>query len=522
MNWLQQAFHVAKKDLRMSRWFLVLYVFVVLAAIPAALGENQNWATFAPLFVMLSGVIYTAFVVQADSAYRHDAYWASKPLYRTAVWAAKVLFVLAVPLLIVVAARSATLFLGFDVRGAALFAQIRESAMFYSGLLLLTFVLASLTPDLRTLFLTGMLYLVLSNVLGYLAHYLTGYDLEIQAYSASMVGVSTTAIMAVTVAIMLLLPAHVYAARTRRIAIGVIIVETLVMMFLPGERAGSGVSEPSAHSLPPVDIPTPVLHASRYEGLVDNAGDFNFIVQLDGRSDQYLYVLGSAVAELRLADGNVERIDSIIRPRTIGNASPPDIARVTWNGAENSGAMTAAMQIPVTSRERELVLSRTATLILRGYIDVLVREEVFAIPAQKGSAVVKNGMRLKIQRIRTIDQNIRIDGITASLDEYALDDPARPIFDMGDHYALVNQISGRAAMLNSAGGSSTGTGIVIPSQSYSSIGSIHLETEPLESAGPVDPDAELLNGAKLVLYRWRRIGSFPAATELTFAPMRRQ
>jgi hypothetical protein len=94
MKWHAQVLHVARKDLRLSRWLLLAYAAVV-AGVGAAAAEWGVFAAVAPplrmLGVVLLGTVLLAFLVQADSPARSDSLWVILPLRSSAVFAAKLL-----------------------------------------------------------------------------------------------------------------------------------------------------------------------------------------------------------------------------------------------------------------------------------------------------------------------------------------------------------------------------------------------------------------------------------------------
>ena len=92
MTWLAQAVHVARKDLRLTKWSLLLYLagvalLTILALLGVAIWGQLLWAGA----LCVAGGLLLGMFVHADSPTRVDAFWATRPLSTSAVYAAKVM-----------------------------------------------------------------------------------------------------------------------------------------------------------------------------------------------------------------------------------------------------------------------------------------------------------------------------------------------------------------------------------------------------------------------------------------------
>ncbi len=87
MTPIAQALHVARKDLRESRWPLIGYAaLVVFAAVRAAGWWSPGRAFEAAMFlVVVAGIVLVPIVVQSDSPTGSDVFWATRPLAPTSV-----------------------------------------------------------------------------------------------------------------------------------------------------------------------------------------------------------------------------------------------------------------------------------------------------------------------------------------------------------------------------------------------------------------------------------------------------
>src|SRR5688500_7340932 len=148
MTWFAQVLHVLRKDLRVIRWGVLLYVLLATLIIAAAL---LSWGVGAsPLWVialcMLGGLLVGQ-VVHNDSPASVDSFWATRPLSSSAVFAAKVLMAL---LLLVVPAVGEWIYLrSHDISaGDAMTLAVQPTAV-YLGLLGTALMVAVLTRNIK-------------------------------------------------------------------------------------------------------------------------------------------------------------------------------------------------------------------------------------------------------------------------------------------------------------------------------------------------------------------------------------
>ena len=152
LSWLAQIPHVMAKDIRQARWMLLVHLGVVGVAALAAVQHLQSGWPFADVsmfLVVITGMLSTAFLMQADSPARSDAVWATPTLRPSAVLAARMLAALLIILGVPLVAQLLIL-LANNVAGVELLALIARSAWIYALWLLIAMMLAALTPDLRT------------------------------------------------------------------------------------------------------------------------------------------------------------------------------------------------------------------------------------------------------------------------------------------------------------------------------------------------------------------------------------
>lgn len=110
MPWTRQLWHVLAKDVREQRWWLLLYVGLLIvettAAWRAALATNDPtlFSGLLQLSRTIAALVICHGVFRADAPLEHGAYWVTLPLSRSALLCAKLAFVaiitIAMPVLV--------------------------------------------------------------------------------------------------------------------------------------------------------------------------------------------------------------------------------------------------------------------------------------------------------------------------------------------------------------------------------------------------------------------------------------
>src|SRR5262249_39075988 len=108
MTAIAQVLHVARKDLRESRWPVVVFVAVVAGAVVRVMGRMASSGIFemSVVLVVITGLLLSAILVQNDSPIRADAFWTTRPLAPAAVLCAKILVVAVIVAAIPLAAQA--------------------------------------------------------------------------------------------------------------------------------------------------------------------------------------------------------------------------------------------------------------------------------------------------------------------------------------------------------------------------------------------------------------------------------
>ncbi len=168
MRWIAQIGHVSAKDLRYSRWMIVLLLIASALAVrgfvthdafgpivttsssssSVTLSMSEVTVTWLPLVILVAGIIVLASMVQAERPLQADSFWTTRPLSPTAAFAAKLLLAMvaitAPPLL-----AGAVALRGLHVPGAAVAGMLAHAALVHLSLLAATMLVAVLTDDVK-------------------------------------------------------------------------------------------------------------------------------------------------------------------------------------------------------------------------------------------------------------------------------------------------------------------------------------------------------------------------------------
>src|SRR4051812_35520534 len=164
MIWLNEAVHVARKDVRHARALLVVYAIIAAIALLAAMAlpvqsDNTTLLTGSGLVLLFVGMIMGASAIQADSPTQSNSFWASRPFHPTAMLGAKILYcaivIVGIPLV-----AELTGLAHFQASTATILGDLARSSAIYGVLLLATIVIASLTSDLRGFIVAALAALI--------------------------------------------------------------------------------------------------------------------------------------------------------------------------------------------------------------------------------------------------------------------------------------------------------------------------------------------------------------------------
>jgi hypothetical protein len=165
MNWFSQVRHVVAKDVRRTRWALIVYIALIAASTASfvtgrafgpysptpsteVLGMPDIFVVYLPVVSVILGLVASASLLQLDSPTRANAFWASRPLSPNAVMSAKltvVLVIVVVPLIGVIGVLRS-----LDTSAVAATKLIAACAVSYAEWALAVMLVGALTNDLRS------------------------------------------------------------------------------------------------------------------------------------------------------------------------------------------------------------------------------------------------------------------------------------------------------------------------------------------------------------------------------------
>ena len=151
MTWAAEVAHIMRKDVRELRWVVAGYLFVLAIATMSALGWFGTQHSFDGLMflVVIMGMFLLASLVQADSPTRPDAFWATHPHRASAVMFAKLASAIVVVVAPALAGQYAAIAV-LAVDGSTAARILAVTAVVYGAWLILTLVIAAITPDIRS------------------------------------------------------------------------------------------------------------------------------------------------------------------------------------------------------------------------------------------------------------------------------------------------------------------------------------------------------------------------------------
>ena len=398
MNWTGQALHVARKDIRYTRWALVVYSLVVLVALlhalmlPLATGPNgsvmSNPLSATMLVVVLLGIVLAAVAVQADSPVQSNAFWASRPFAPGAMLGGKLLYcggvILGVPLVAELIG-----LLRFNVTPDALVASLVKSAVVYGLILLCTVVVAGLTGDLR-----GFIVASLALVVGFLITVAVVFD----SPSATLANPSKLAWIAIAVGVGVTLLAALY----RRRGIGkiawmgaVIVVGATSVAFQAMDRAAATQVPTSLRaSAITLDVDDPVrllARAPSRDGKARIAVRFN-VADIPPTARIAIQVDS---AFLHLRDGSIVSAGAFYGYATVQNglgALPPQI-RPFASAGDSVGVATS---LAFNADSAKIVATGMKSVDVWAHVDVAEAVPLAVTRVGKAVAATVRGTRLRV------------------------------------------------------------------------------------------------------------------------------
>jgi len=495
MNWTRQIVHVAARDVRRSRVGIAAYVLVVAATALASLTTDMPGLV---LLVLLAGVLYTADLILADSPYRSDAFWASRPLYGTAVFAAKVVIVFGVVVGVAIAAHAASLVVAYGAVPPGLFQQLLSAALSAAVTMFGASVYAAVTPNLRTFFIVLLL-----------AYALNSWIL-LRLFGPGYTGGTRAGIEAVW--LLLLLAAVAWIYRTRNRTHGIVLAIGLALASFGIAAVQQSVAVPYERAETERGAVVRIVEVPTAAGVPN---EFHIAVQLHNYNPSHLYTLTEPHARLHHADGRVERV---VVPHTsvrLNDPAPvvdgteridPGARPLARAGEQSSQVRNTLIRLELSSEQEKSVRSGSAGIVLYGRLEITAPEVVTRLTLKAGQTVRADGLRMEIASVEVEDgrPRIRVRGFDfTTADARGVSVPA------DEEFVLVNRRRGQSSELSNVEGGSSLFG-VLPSSYYANRFRRLLQLPGVPASPRLDPD--WLRDAELVQLRWRSLGSYPIST----------
>jgi hypothetical protein len=501
MRWHAQVLHVARKDLRLSRWLLLAYAAVVAAA-GAAAAEWGVFAAIAPalrmLGVVMLGAVLLAVLVQADSPARGDSLWVTLPLRSSAVFAAKILVGVVVVIGIALLGQLAGL-RAHDVAPGDLAALLGRSALSYGAWLAVVAAVASLTRDLRgfllALTLAGFAWLFAVQVIVF------GIGPSVPS------GWSTWPFF---IAGMLLLLAHQYHTRDVRRGAAIAVAVAIALMFLPMALPRSAASATPASRPIPVHLRPGSIEIG--ELALKAGSQTGFTIRLTGASPFHQYLLVSPTVRMRMAGGSFAAV-RVKEPLVSINEPIPRL-----NGLRNLGErlrmtrVAGGVSLDLSPAQRQALAAGQAKLSLRGQLEVREVRAGAEMPLRVGASSANGGSRIRITNVETLPEGPEVELRTSTVSPPG-DRQAETTFESRvPRYLLVNRGRGEALELRFSGSSGSDFSLVLPGpRAQSSTTDLVANFQQPGEAPRIEP--AWLGAARLQFVSWVAVGSDPIAVE---------
>jgi hypothetical protein len=517
MNWISQVRHVAAKDVRHTRWMLVLYAVLLTATTASivtrralgpyatspnseALGMREAFVAVIPFGTVILGLIGAALLLQMDSPTRANAFWASRPLSPAAVLGAKLVVVAAVIVAFPVIAGSASL-LSFGTSLGVTTALTLRGALGYGELLLAVIVISALADDMR------------ETIVTFTAIVLGGFAVlgALDAFLPSLAPIAVISISLLGVIGALAIARNLYRTREKRLRTritGIAVVACLLVgsFNVPASLRSDGLP-PSAGPAVNIEAVNPnTWGQTRQLSMRLRPGSADAEERLEFRADSIT---------LRFLDG--KRVPVYDHPQMVVRMPPPPVAgAVRWIVNRADTVSWTNFSIEPSLLDRPSIARGVASVVIKGTVIASRPQIVATLPLRNEAVATDAGRRVRIYGVSHdatgADVWVQISAIPR--DGPDVGSPADQLD--GLQFAIVNEARGEAIVLNRIGGGFTGGSgsIVLPwIPIWTSF--TRLSTGP-SNAPPVGLplDDAWYAGAHLVVAEWNVIGRYRTRGEV--------
>jgi len=512
MNMLIQSLHIARKDLRESRWVMLVYaalLAVATADVARAASRDPIGNSALPMFfVVIAGMLLVGVVVQADAPARPDAFWATRPLRPSAVLTAKLLIALGV--LVVGLAGQAAAISAFGMGGIPLAARLPRAAGAYALWLLVALLMAALTRDLKA-FVAATVCILMAPALA------TGLWLspnQVESIGGTLVrvvvGASPAGVAALHVAAWLGPPGCIVLLlwlyrgsdlrRSSRAACIAVAAGGLLAAMNPPWTVWPWIG---SRSVPPSDqIAAAAVSTAFLLNPTDPSKDSVVIRATPPVAGQQLTLLNTDVA-ITLADGSIIHLTG---PGAFTDVVRPELPGARWVTATAHGEDGARSQLSLSPRAHQAMARGIVRVSVSPSILAAIPRVAGSVRLAKGELLVRDGLTARIESWSYESGDATVNLRISSLSGDELDRAVNVEF------ALVNHARHEALPLfqrNSVGGTDW---LVVPGDSATT-NVLSLTTRPDKPSAFEVRDPGWFQGARLVVIDKRVLGSYTAHTQ---------
>jgi len=532
MNWFSQVRHVAAKDVRRSRWALIVYIAIITASTvsfvtgrafgpyPTKLstddvpGMPDTFVVYLPMVSVILGLVASASLLQLDSPTRANAFWASRPLSPSAVLGAK----LAVVMIAIVGLPLIGVAIGLtalDTSFVDTTKLVARCAVRYGEWALAVLVVGALTKDLRGAALALISILFGATML--LAAFSTG-----PAKSATLgpgpseMAVHASLVIFAVVGVIggIALLAFLYRTRAKRPGTWIAVAIATAWLVLASFATAPSNVRPRVQGGSPASLVLQLqpgdTGAWRHEAralalrLAPSAGFPTIGDRADFRPDS---------VTIELLDGKRVNVDPMGRT-TITLGRPRLGTAVRWLDAadeQSHGFLT----VEPKGGTRGAIANNARSVSVAGVVTSLRLRPIASLPLRTGESVIHDGRRIVIYGFShdTTDAHVWVQLFTVPRDTIpGVADLTRSIDDL--RFALVNDARSEALLLRDWGSSGNSGSVVLPWIRIEAR-SRRLKSEMGDSLSHNLPrDDAWYKGARLVVLEWTLAGRFPARGEV--------
>ena len=496
MSALVELWHIMKKDARYTRWLLIGYALLVIAATAGAVSAEEladGRLQWAGGLLLVMGPITAAILIQADSPTRPDAFWASHPFRRSGMLGAKLVMVIGFLLVLPLLGQLFGL-IAFGIPASEQWSIMALSAIIYGLVLLITILLAALTWDLKS-FVLGVLALLIAA----LVIAVIGTNVEWAWWRQSALQGAAVILGLLGVGTLFILLYLRRGLRRARAAGGAALALLLLGSLSPTMMNPSLVAEKDAGPLPAGKVGITIELRDTAEIAPD--GRFGIRLLLTGADSGQRFRLDRSRARFFLRDGTTLEMPLWdFGPTTlqIGRLVLPGVPSVQGNNAFSGPFTTMGQQV---SGEQRSALMRGIDSVRVTVVLTRLEPTIFTLlPLREGAGAVRDGQSVTLTTLKlgAFDDLMELDTRTvgSASGQAGWMNPTT-----GLSAFLVNEQRGEGVFLpHSATNSSPGL-LVLPGASVHQ-GWIRYQAPHSRSGDRYETDAGWLDGAKLMLLRW--------------------